>query len=107
MKWFYILSETGPDHRLYTVGYEDQNGDWHTDSDHNDKEEAAKRVHYLNGGSNNSAPIAVNMLKMFEAIEMAIGGFLALKAVGYSISDEIIEHLQGVIREVSTKQEVQ
>lgn len=45
--WFYIKSEPG----LWTVGFEDASGKWHTDSDHDSKEEAADRCHYLNGGN--------------------------------------------------------
>ncbi|MGE6514597.1 hypothetical protein [Lysinibacillus sphaericus] len=44
-KWVYIQSEPG----LYTVGFYAPNGEWHTDSDHGKREEAAERVHYLNG----------------------------------------------------------
>jgi len=44
--WVYIESEG-----LYTVGFYDHNGGWHPVSAHNSKEEAAKRVHYLNGGN--------------------------------------------------------
>lgn len=44
--WVYIRSEPG----LWTVGFYDPEGKWHPDSDYNDREEAAKRVHYLNGG---------------------------------------------------------
>ncbi len=36
--------------RLYTVGFYAPNGCWHSDSDWRDKEDAAKRVHWLNGG---------------------------------------------------------
>jgi hypothetical protein len=46
MNWIYIKSEPG----LYTVGFYAPDGEWHPDSDHTDREEAAKRVHYLNGG---------------------------------------------------------
>lgn len=35
---------------LWTVGFYDPKGKWHPESDHTDREEAAKRVHYLNGG---------------------------------------------------------
>ncbi|WP_431030321.1 hypothetical protein [Lysinibacillus sp. LZ02] len=45
-KWVYIQSEPG----LYMVGYYALDGEWHTDSDHGKREEAAERVHYLNGG---------------------------------------------------------
>jgi hypothetical protein len=46
--WVYIRSEPG----LWTVGFYAPNGEWHPDSDHNDRDEAAERVHYLNGGQN-------------------------------------------------------
>lgn len=45
MTWVYINSEPG----LWTVGFYAPNGDWHTDSDHSDREEAAKRCAWLNG----------------------------------------------------------
>jgi len=44
--WVYIESEPG----LWTVGFYDPNGDWHTDSDHQSQQSAAERCHYLNGG---------------------------------------------------------
>lgn len=46
--WVYIKSEP----RLWTVGfYEPVTGGWHSESDHDNPEDAAKRVHYLNGGT--------------------------------------------------------
>lgn len=44
--WVYIRSEPG----LWTVGFYAPNGTWHTDSDHDDRDQAAARCHYLNGG---------------------------------------------------------
>ena len=44
--WVYIESE----HNLWTVGFYSPDGVWHSDSDHDTKEKAAERVHYLNGG---------------------------------------------------------
>lgn len=44
--YVYIKSEPG----LWTVGFYSPGGQWRSDSDHSDKEEAARRVHYLNGG---------------------------------------------------------
>lgn len=35
----------------YTVGFYSPNGEWHPESDHDTAEEAAARVHYLNGGT--------------------------------------------------------
>jgi hypothetical protein len=46
--YVYIKSEP----HLFTVGFYDPKGKWHADSDHTDREEAAKRVAYLNGHSN-------------------------------------------------------
>lgn len=54
MSWVYIESE----HNLYTVGFYDPAGVWHSDSDHSDREEAATRVHYLNGGEGAPRPAA-------------------------------------------------
>lgn len=44
--WVYITTEPG----LWTVGFYSPDGQYHTDSDHNSKEEAGTRCHYLNGG---------------------------------------------------------
>lgn len=44
--YVYIQSEPG----LWTVGFYLPNGDWYPESDHASPEEAARRVHYLNGG---------------------------------------------------------
>ena len=35
---------------LWTVGFYAPDGKWHPESDHDDREEAAKRVAWLNGG---------------------------------------------------------
>lgn len=44
--WVYIKTEQ----YLWTVGFYDPSGKWHTDSDHESKSDAADRVAYLNGG---------------------------------------------------------
>jgi len=44
--WVYIQSEPS----LWTVGFYSPDGRWQPDSDHSSREEAAERVHYLNGG---------------------------------------------------------
>ena len=46
MTWVYKQSEPG----LWTVGYYDPRGRWEAESDHTDKDEAAKRCAWLNGG---------------------------------------------------------
>lgn len=43
--YVYINSEPG----LWTVGFYSPDGKWHSDSDHNDRNEAAERVAWLNG----------------------------------------------------------
>ena len=40
---------------FYTVGFYGPDGNWNTDSDCETREQAAKRVHYLNGGRAASA----------------------------------------------------
>lgn len=44
--YVYLQSEPG----LWTVGYYDPSGKWMPESDHASKDEAAKRVRWLNGG---------------------------------------------------------
>lgn len=44
--YVYIRSEPG----LWTVGFYDPDGEWIAESDWGSAEEAAERVHYLNGG---------------------------------------------------------
>jgi len=46
--WVYIQSERG-EHPLWTVGFYDPTGRWMPESDWGSREEAADRVHYLNG----------------------------------------------------------
>lgn len=52
--YVYILSEdfreAGERHRLWTVGHYRPDGKFIPESDHSKQEEAASRVHYLNGG---------------------------------------------------------
>lgn len=70
MKYFYKLTESEPTHRLYTVGYEDSNGNWHPDSDWNSQEDAAQRAAYLNGNSQAIDPKGTNE-KLFKRVMMA------------------------------------
>lgn len=49
MTYVYIKSESNPD--LYTVGHWSPDGRWWTDSDHSDREDAARRVAWLNGSA--------------------------------------------------------
>ncbi len=47
--YVYIKSESC----LWTVGFYSPDGKWNPESDHNTKESASQRVHYLNGGHTN------------------------------------------------------
>lgn len=46
--WVYIRTEPG----LWTVGFYAPDGQFQPESDHGSTDEAAERVHYLNGGVN-------------------------------------------------------
>lgn len=50
--WVYICLEPG----CYTVGFYDPKGFWVAESDHDSSDEAAERVHYLNGGVGGEIP---------------------------------------------------
>ncbi len=39
------------EHDLYTVGHYSPDGKWEPESDFSKREDAAERVHYLNGGT--------------------------------------------------------
>lgn len=52
--YVYIKSEPG----LFTVGHYDPLGAWHTESDHDSREQAAERIHWLNGGDNQMVAVA-------------------------------------------------
>lgn len=45
--WLYIQSESS----LWTVGFYGPSGQWQPESDHGSPDEAAARVHWLNGGT--------------------------------------------------------
>lgn len=47
--WVYIQTESGSYGDLFTVGFYDPEGAFQPDSDHKTREDAAKRVAYLNG----------------------------------------------------------
>jgi hypothetical protein len=48
--YIYRHTESSPQHDLYTVGFYAPDGEWHPESDHESADDAAERVHYLNGG---------------------------------------------------------
>jgi hypothetical protein len=66
--YVYIRSEP----QLYTVGFYDPTGKWHPESDHESREDAAKRVHWLNGGRDNDIDEADAMFKQHQAMKAAM-----------------------------------
>jgi hypothetical protein len=50
--YVYIRSEP----QLWTVGHYDPDGKFEPESDHGSTDDAAKRVRYLNGGNDETAP---------------------------------------------------
>jgi hypothetical protein len=81
--WFYKLTETRM--RVYTVGYYDPNGHFQPESDHGTKEEAARRVHYLNGGNDDQCPVALKLVAQREAAR-----------------DDVVRMTQTIDRELTT-----
>ena len=51
VSYVYIQTEKHEFGGLWTVGFYNPEGEFYPESDHNSKEEAAQRVHYLNGGN--------------------------------------------------------
>lgn len=69
--YVYIYSKID---RLWVVGFFDPGGIWHPESDWSTSDDAAKRVHYLNGKNNSESapashpqPPAVFTIKQFAA----------------------------------------
>jgi hypothetical protein len=60
--YVYIRSEPG----LWTVGFYRPDGEWEPESDHGDREEAAGRVRFLNGGQA-AAPATLDLIALTEA----------------------------------------
>ena len=54
--YVYIESEHNSRGSLWTVGFYSSDGKWHPESDYDNREDAAKRVHYLNGGEKEETP---------------------------------------------------
>lgn len=50
----YVYRKTEP--QLWTVGYYTPSGAWEPESDHDNRDDAAARCHYLNGGAAAAVP---------------------------------------------------
>lgn len=55
MSGYVYIPASHPDDRLWIAGFYRPNGTWEPESDHDTSDAAAKRVHYLNGGSDHAA----------------------------------------------------
>ena len=66
MRYVYIKSEPG----LWTVGFYHPSGDWEPESDHENSDDAARRCHYLNGGSESRDR---GLLEALKDIDAALG----------------------------------
>jgi hypothetical protein len=103
IQYVYIQSEPG----LWTVGFYSPNKEWISESDYNDKEEAAKRVISLNGGSPIISEVKFTSLAPTKRLLIAsiimnglIGKYalreskdqITLRQVSYELADELIEY---------------
>lgn len=71
MNYVYIRSEP----RLFTVGHYDPNGGFNAESDHEDRESAAARCAFLNGGASAVAAPSLTIRDQFAMA--ALTGLLA------------------------------
>lgn len=62
MSYVYIKSEP----QLWTAGFYKPNGLWMSESDHPNEDEAADRVHFLNGGAVSTNPEIIRVLKLTQ-----------------------------------------
>lgn len=65
----YVYRRTEP--RLWTVGFYDPMGKWEPESDHSDRQEAARRTSFLNGGGTD-CKLEGNAFEQFSKREWAM-----------------------------------
>ena len=69
----YVYRRCSPE-PLLTVGFYTPDGEWVPDSDHDNREDARRRVHYLNGGTDQ---VRLDILeKRLDALEAALGSIV-------------------------------
>jgi hypothetical protein len=66
--YVYTQSEPG----LYTVGFYAPDGGWNPESDHTSIEQAAARIHYLNGGESINDQRVERLIDAVEQLRVAI-----------------------------------
>lgn len=81
----YVYHESEPS--LWTVGFYDAHGKWVSESDHDSREGAARRVHYLNGGTDTALIDALRAcLARFDEIDLAAPAGRTAKALLASVT---------------------
>lgn len=80
-----IYTYTRSEPSLWTVGYHDPDGQWEPDSDHGSQEEAAARVHWLNGGSV-EVPVTTELAEM-PATGLDVGQQIRLETARLLMED--------------------
>ncbi len=91
---------TKTESKLWTVGFYDPTGRFHTDSDHDDKELAAGRVNFLNGGQ---GTVNTKLLAACKCAEADLWGLVSdYMDIDIETSDEpqakTIRELKAVIK---------
>lgn len=87
----YVYRKSEP--LLWTVGFYHPEGRWHPESDHDSAEDAAARVHYLNGGR--AAPEMLEALKRIVAINGSTGGSEAMVKEFKHLAETAIAKAEG------------
>lgn len=88
--WIYRRTEP----KLWTVGYE-SNGEFITDGDFSNRDEARQRVHFLNGGDQGQA-VDIRLTKIEEILAyLPLDRFRAFATEGYSavITRDVVERI--------------
>jgi len=113
--YVYKQTEANAWGNLYTVGCYSPGGEWHPDSDHEAREEAAKRVRFLNGGTDEDtearlgkmADIGAQMLKENTALKSDLAEAMTwlerLDAIFHHPTDCVDGLMAGDIRDFLTK----
>ncbi len=81
--YVYMRTEFAP-YELYTVGFYDTAGKWHSESDHAVKEDAANRAAFLNGGTKQNTLMDKSIIKW--RIFYAAVFIIAVLVIIYSVS---------------------
>jgi hypothetical protein len=109
--YVYIISEHNPEGNLYTVGFYDPQGNWRPEYDTDSQEEAAQRVHWLNGGCNqncNCNEVINKILQWRNKAELQSEGLLSdnkMNLVDYATYLTFIQAYNNVLELLGYKEE--